>query len=116
MIVLSRFILGLRGLYFSDSDPPASESGDMMHEYTPRSGAYTPVPSTETRQSLLSSSRLLGNLGATVDARCADIPTDELEDHDEEDEDEVPQFSRYPFVTGLEDCVEGRIMKYGYAV
>ncbi|KAI0740858.1 hypothetical protein C8Q76DRAFT_853142 [Earliella scabrosa] len=116
VIVLSRFILGLRGLYFSDSDPPVSD--DAIHEYPPGSGAYTPVPSTaETRQSLLSSSRLLGNLGATVD-----IPTDDseragMEDHDEEDEeDEVPQFSRYPFVTGLEDCVEGRIMKYGYAV
>ncbi len=89
VILLSRFMLGLRGLYFSDDDSHKSGLPSSHH-------ASSPSPSS-TRTSRLS--RLIGNLGATVDV-CSD-GEGRQEGNAPEYEDEVPEFVEHPFIAGM---------------
>ncbi|KAI0800176.1 hypothetical protein C8Q74DRAFT_1363957 [Fomes fomentarius] len=88
VILLSRFMLGLRGLYFSDDNSALPSS---------RHASSSPPSPTRTRTSRLS--RLIGNLGATVDV-CSD-GEGRQEGGTPEYEDEVPEFVEHPFIAGM---------------
>ena len=86
-IFLSRFMLDLRGLYFSEDDPsgdPARFDNDRRHNTS----------------SYVSSSRVIGNLAATLEMQEYDRDQSDGGELSEED------YERDPFEAGLRGAFE----------
>ncbi|KAI0752823.1 hypothetical protein C8Q80DRAFT_1267308 [Daedaleopsis nitida] len=98
-IILSRFILALREIYYSDAEDECL-------------GDYLTLPRSESRAGLVRnpsfSCRLIGNLGATVDACYDDHVDADASGPEHERMEERPTFSSDPFATGLKDSVPVR--------
>ena len=92
VILLSRFMLGLRGLYLSEDTSEHTQASRL-----PVSALRSQSTSGSPTRSRLSAARIVGNLGATVDICCV---SQERRDGGYY-EDEVPEYSSEPFKAGI---------------